>query len=94
MKENNEILNQFIIDTVLVNPVNEIVTKLQERSFRDCDIKWLDGKLEKFTSFTAETLGLKLDPVSRSESFTHFNDVVTDKYIFYFTTLLNYFKSI
>jgi len=91
---NNPAVQQFIIETVLINPLKDIVKKLEEGSFRDCDIKWLDSKLENFISFALQTLSINLDPVAKGESYKHMNDYVKDKYIGYFSTLTKYFESL
>lgn len=57
---NNLIIDQFIIETTLVNPLEKIVNQLKNHEFRDCDIKWLDSKLEKFTELACETLGINV----------------------------------
>lgn len=48
---NNQVIDQFIIEASLIDPISKIVNQLNNGEFRDCDIKWLDAKLEKFTKF-------------------------------------------
>jgi hypothetical protein len=76
----NPAMQQFIIETLLINPVKDIVYKLENKEFRDCDVKWLNDKLYNFTNFAAETLGKKFE-------------YKTNEFIKAFKTLLNYFKS-
>jgi hypothetical protein len=93
---NNPRIDQFIIETCLINPVSKIVNQLKNGEFRDCDIKWLDNKLEKFTKFACETLGINgLMPSDvNGDKFTLLNDYVKNQYINRFNTLLEYFKSL
>jgi hypothetical protein len=92
----NPVINQFIIEASLINPVSKIINQLNNGEFRDCDIKWLDNKLENFTKFACETLGISVLTPSGigSEKYTLLNDYVKNKYIKHFNTLLDYFKSI
>ena len=94
--ENQDALNQFIINVKLVDPINNIVTGLNAGTYRDCDIKWLDNKLEAFISFAAETLGVKglLPSNVCASGFTVLNDYNKQYYLSKFTTLLEYFKSL
>ena len=86
-------IQNFIIETSLVNPIEKIIVQLENKEFRDCDIKWLDNKLYKFTNFAAETLNIKFPEVFQSNIAT-FNSFTTEYYLKNFNTLLNYFKSI
>lgn len=88
------VINDFIIDTTLIQPVNNIVKGLNDGIYRDCDIKWLDGKLEAFTRLACQTLGIALPAPPPTEHFTLLNEYVKMQYINRFTTLLNYFKTI
>lgn len=89
---NNETLNQFIIETVLINPIQKIVDGLKSRNFRDCDIKWLNDKMEGFIEFAAETLGVKVPVQVEREKFGMLNAHSLNYYTTRFTTLLDYFK--
>lgn len=96
MKESNDIVNQFIIETVLISPIDKIIKQLKKNDFRDCDIKFLDKKLEIYFSFACESLGLSniiLQSDIGYESFTILNEYNTKKYIKWFSALLEYFKS-
>jgi hypothetical protein len=92
---NNPTIDQFIIEATLIDPISKIVNQLNNGEFRDCDIKWLDAKLEKFTKFACETLGINgmMPSDVNSEKFTLLNDYVKNQYINRFSTLLGYFKS-
>lgn len=89
----NAAIDDFIIDTVLVQPVKDIIVKLERGSFRDCDIVWLDKKLAYFTSFAANTLGIKLELGISNESSKILNEYAKNRYKGYFSTLLNYFET-
>jgi len=97
MQTSNPLINQFIINTVLIDPIQDILSKIKEGSFRDCDIKWLDSKFEAFIKFAAETLGITgimPSEVLASKSFKHLNNYSKDVYSKRFQTLLDYFKSL
>ena len=92
---NNSVIDQFIIETSLINPIEKIISQLKNGEFRDCDIKWLDSKLEIFISFAAKTLGISgtLPSELHSEKFVILNNYALVYYKDKFNTLLNYFKS-
>jgi len=90
---NNLAIQQFIIETVLINPVKDIVSKLENKEFRDCDIKWLNDKLYNFTNFAAETLGKKFGRIDLVNNDGLLNEYKTNEFLKAFRTLLNYFKS-
>ena len=89
----NEAINTFIIETVLIEPISDIIFKLENKEFRDCDIRWLNDKLYKFTTVAAETLGIKFPEIELISHDGVLNDYTTIRFIEAFTTLLNYFKS-
>lgn len=93
METLNPAIDNFIIEVTLIDPIQDIINKLNSGSFRDCDIKWLNGKLEKFTEIACETLGLKIDKQPDTVNLPHFNDYVKQRFLYYFNTLLNYFKA-
>ena len=90
---NNPAIQQFIIETVLINPVKDIVSKLENKEFRDCDVKWLNDKLYNFTNFAAETLGKKFGRIDLVSNDGLLNEYKTNEFLKAFRTLLNYFKS-
>lgn len=90
---NTPAMQQFIIETVLINPVKDIVSKLENKEFRDCDIKWLNDKLYNFTNFAAETLGKKFGKIDLVNNDGLLNEYKTSEFLKTFRTLLNYFKS-
>jgi len=93
MKTNTSI-ETFIINSSLIDPVNKIINQLENGEFRDCDIKWLDSKLEVFTEFACKTLGLDIIMPSKiaGEQLKTLNNHVKDQYFKRFNTLLEYFK--
>ncbi len=90
----NEAINTLIIEAMLIDPINDIIFKLKNKEFRDSDIRWLNGRLYRYTAFAAETLGIKLSFGSISYDGVILNDYTTERFIKAFTTLLNYFKSL
>ena len=53
---NNTAIDQFIIEVSLIDPITKIINQLNNGEFRDCDIKWLDIKLENFVVFAAKRI--------------------------------------
>ena len=92
---NNTAIDQFIIEITLIDPVTKILKQLENGEFRDCDIKWLDSKLESFVEFTAKTLGIN-GVMSQRESVKPacMNGYAFEYYSKYFTTILSYFKTL
>jgi len=93
---NNPAIDQFIIEVSLITPIEKIINQLNKGEFRDCDIKWLDTKIENFIEFAAKTLGITaiMPRQVGKESFTVLNDYVLNQYLNKFITLLNYFKNL
>lgn len=87
--------NELIFEITLINPIESILIKLQNKEFRDCDIKWLNSKLENFTKIAINTFEEKIILPSQTpmETLTVLNDFNYNLYIKYFDTLLSYFKS-
>ena len=89
----NEAINTFIIEAVLIDPISDIIFKLENKEFRDCDIRWLNDKLYKYTAVAAETLRIEFPGIELISNDGVLNDYTTARFIKAFTTLLNYFKS-
>lgn len=85
-------VNNFIIWAILINPLTDIVSKLKTGNFRDCDIKWLDGKLCTFTELACKTLSKDLI-IPDCTGLTMMNNYATDIYINRFETLLGFFET-
>lgn len=93
---NNPTIDKFILDVLLIEPIQYVIDGLNNGEFRDCDIKWLDNKYQNYVKIASETLGIAF-PTQIEEDYkfkrTVLNDYVTKYYIDRFTILLNYFKS-
>lgn len=88
-------IDQFIIDTLLIDPITTIIDKLNKSEYRDCDIKWLDEKLYEYMVLSAKLAGLNVS-VSRpldDKKPTIMNQYAVDYYLRYFSKLLEFFKS-
>jgi len=92
MKTTNSVIEQFIIEETLITPIEKIINQFKNLEFRDCDIKWLNGKLETYTKLAAQTLGMTIHLPETGLNGRVLNDHVKNIYISRFTTLLNYFK--
>ena len=89
----NEAINTFIIEALLIDPISDIIFKLENKEFRDRDIRWLNNKLYKYTAVAAETMGIKFPEIELISNDGVLNDYTTARFIEAFATLLNYFKS-
>lgn len=93
--ENQDAINEFIINVTIVEPISKIIAGLNGSVYRDCDINWLDNKLDTFVKLAAQTLGIQ--PIFKTDfgtsPFTILNDHNKKYYISKFETLLAYFKT-
>lgn len=84
----------FTIQVVLISPIEKIISQLENKEFRDCDIKWIENKLSSLIEFAAKTLNLDQiiyeDAKFKPE---FFNETTYNHYLKYFNTLLKYFNS-
>lgn len=91
----NPVIDQFIIEAYLIYPVSKIVNQIKSREFRDCDINWLDAKLENFTKFACKTLAISLPTaIDFEKEGVTLNDYVLNQYLKRFSILLEYFKTV
>jgi hypothetical protein len=93
-KTKQDILNQFMIEVVLIDPIENIISKLENKEFRDCDIRWLNGKLHKFVNFAAKTLGVNFNNLELVNDDGNLNEFKRNTLLSAFRTILNYFKSL
>jgi len=89
----NEVIQKFIIETTLINPIEKIIADLKSGKMRDCDIKFMDAKLEDLTRVAIKIIGYG-SFVDKNQSPEILNEYNTNQYILYFDTLLKLFKSI
>lgn len=95
MTTQNATNSQFIIEVSLISPIEKIISQLNNLEFRDCDVKWLDNKLDGFVNFAAKTLGIRgLTPHNEGVKPLYMNSYAYDYYSRYFSQLLDYFKSL
>lgn len=95
-KQNNDIISNLYLDVLLIEPISKILLQLKNKEFRDCDIKWLDNKLETYFNITSQTLGLNISVINQPDSVKpkHINtEYSTQYYLKYFTNLIEYFKT-
>ena len=55
----NEAINTFIIETVLIDPIEDIIFKLKNKEFRDGDIRWLIDELQNYAAVAAKPLHIE-----------------------------------
>ena len=82
----------FIFEMTIISPLNDIVSKLENREFRDCDIDWLNKKLIKYTDLALEVLGKKINLDKAIDGIM--NDNNREVFLRYFNTLLKFFKDL
>lgn len=92
--KNESLINSFIIDTVLIEPIEKILSDFENQNFIDCDINWLNKQLEKFTSIACKLLQRDEIFLSQDNEYKILNPYLTNKYTNYFNILLNYFKTL
>jgi hypothetical protein len=90
-----QIIDEFVIEMVLLKPIGDIIIKLENREFMDCDISWLNNKLNNFAAFSLETMGKKVPMIyNLIDNSSVMNRYVAERFINAFQTLLDYFKNI
>ena len=89
---NPETISNFIIEVSFINTIGKIINGLNKGEFRDCDIKWLDGKLKAYTEIAC--VALELPKVNAFEENKILNDYTKNQYLKRFSILLEYFKSL
>ncbi len=89
----SEEYEKFILESQLIDPLKNIVSKLENREFRDVDVKWLENKLKNFTDFAAKTLFLNPPSIALPEPLTIMNEYTRKRFLKAFNTLINYFES-
>ena len=87
-------LDKFVINAIIIEPITKIIKSLENKEYRDCDIKWLNKKLFNYTEFAAKTLGINFSNVLLPDDNSKMNDHCYEKFLQAFKSLLEYFKSI
>ncbi|HPC13778.1 MAG TPA: hypothetical protein PLN36_05365 [Bacteroidales bacterium] len=92
----NDVVNKFIIDVTLIDPINKIIDGLKNGKYRNIDINYLDKKLEHFTEVACKMLNIDFSGtvIENDRSGVILNDYTKNIYIERFTTLLRYFEGI
>lgn len=92
---NNPEINKFIIQVTLLDPIQKIIDGLKLRTFRDCDIGWLDNKLHTFIDLAVKTLDINLPPMIDTRQDRIMNDyTIHEHYLTRFIKLHDYFTSL
>ena len=95
--ENKEVVNQFVIDMVLVEPVEKIIENLNNNVYRDCDVSFLNTKIKNFINFALETLNVNIliKPVDEDlVGYNNLNDHTKAVMLKSFNVVLAYFKTL
>ena len=80
----------------ILDPIERIISKLEDKQFLDCDLEWLEKKLSQYTKIACIAMNKKelFNDNLKSEEKQILNDFVRGKYIYYFKTLLDFFNSL
>ena len=87
-------LDQFVINAIIIEPISKIIKSLENKEYRDCDVKWLNKKLFNYTEFAAKTLGINFNNEQIVDNNSSMNDHCYDRFLQAFKILIGYFKSI
>jgi hypothetical protein len=92
----NDVVNKFIIDELLCDPIKSIIEGLKNGEYRDIDINYLDSKLEHFTAVACKMLNIDFSGsvIENDRIGVILNDYIKNQYIERFTTILRYFEGI
>ena len=100
MKTQNSIkhdtINQFIIEMTLIDPLLDIIKKLKNSEYRDCDINYLNKKLMDYMLFACkmQNINTSINGPKGEKDGVIMNNFVKELYISRFETLLKYFETI
>lgn len=90
----NAVQQKAFVQLTLIDPIGEIVSKLENNEFRDKDVCYLEEKLSKYMGLAAKTFDLNfILEVSKSEGET-LNDFLREKFLNYFKSLYEYFTNL
>lgn len=94
MKTGKDLIAEFLFERQVINPIEIIILKLQDKKFTDSDIDWLNSKFESFINLAANTLGIKINSeIMRGDMYpARMNEHAHDYYEKHFKLLLNHFK--
>ena len=92
----NDVVNKFIIDVTLIDPIKSTIDGLKNGKYRNIDINYLDKKLEHFTTVACKMLNIDFSGsvIENDRSGVILNDYIKNQYIERFTVLLLYFGGI
>lgn len=93
MKPTQNTINDFIINTSVIEPIEKIISDLENGNFRDCDIDYLNKKLHTFTQIAAKTLGINFEYQEIVNNDNNLNPYKKDRFLTNFKKLLDYFKT-
>ena len=84
-------IDNFIFEVTVIDPITDLIAKIENNEFRDCDIDWLNNQLEKYTGLALKILGKKVN-LDKAVSGV-MNDIIRLRFLGYFKTLLGFFKN-
>lgn len=90
--KDKELIDNFIIDTLVISPIEKIINGLKAHEYGERDIPYLNEKLRLYTEMVCNLLDIHNADLRDEDCVM--NDYVRNRYIERFTTLLLFFKNI
>lgn len=87
------VVSNFVLEVAYIDPIQNILTKLEQGIYRDCDVSVLDTKLHNFMGAAANMMGAGCPTPDTEKMPSIMNEYAKDYYKTYFKGLLNFFKS-
>lgn len=100
---NKYIKNEFVYKVMIIDPLLDIISKLEKGEFRDCDMKWLNANLNKYVDIALCSInnGQKYSTLINGVNLNNgliresvLNEFNKERFIKAFKILLEYFRSI
>ena len=88
----NETQQKAFLQLTLIDPVSNIISKLENNEFRNIDIRYLEEQLVKYMNLAAKTFNLNF-LLKKNYDSEFFNDYFRNEFLKYFKELLKYFKT-
>jgi len=91
---NPTVVSNFVLEVAYIEPIQKILTRLDEGTYRDCDVEVLENKLHGFMTAAASMMSKGRPMANTPDKIPAImNEYAKDYYRTYFKGLLNFFKS-
>lgn len=97
--KNDEIFEFLLKETMILNPISEIIKNLEANNYWSKDIVFLEKQLKKYAILAVELLNINFklnlskNIIDRDMSEHFLNEHLRNKYLNYFKNLLELFKN-